>query len=65
MTNEARKFVSEVLDMASGRGLNVFVVTDGASGTLNHGSDAVANARTAHREWEAANGYDPDETWRR
>ena len=65
MTNEAREFVTEVLDMAAARGLNVFVVTDGASGTLNHGSDAVASARTAHREWEAANGYDPDEAWRR
>lgn len=64
MMNEAREFVNEVLDMAAARGLNVFVVTDGASGTLNHGNDAVANARMAHREWEAANGYDPDETWR-
>ena len=64
MMNEAREFVNEVLDMASARGLNVFVVTDGASGVLNHGNYAVANARKAHREWEAANGYDPDETWR-
>lgn len=65
MMNEAREFVNEVLDMASARGLDVFVVTNGASGTLNHGSVAVAHARMAHREWEAANGYDPDEAWRR
>lgn len=62
--SKAREFVSDVMKMASNRGLNVFVVSDGASGTINHGNDAVRNSRNAHREWEAANGCDPDEDWR-
>ena len=61
--NKAREFVSDVLEMAKQRGLNCFVVTDGASGTTNRGSNAVANARKSHMKWEIENGFNPKEDW--
>ena len=61
--NEAREFISEVLKMAKDRGLNCFVVSDGASGITNNGNDAVRNARECHINWEREHGYDPDEDW--
>lgn len=60
---KARTFVEEVLKMAKDRGLNCFVVTDGASGITNNGNDAVRNAREAHTQWEILHGYDPYEDW--
>lgn len=59
----AREFVSFVLNTAKKNGLNVFVVTDGASGISNVGNPAVRNAREAHIKWEQQNGFDPDEDW--
>lgn len=58
---EARKFVSDVMEMANWRNLNVFVVTDGASGISNNGNQAVRNAREAHIKWEIEHGLDPNE----
>lgn len=60
---EAREFVNEVIAMAKARGLNCFVVTDGASGITNNGNDAVRNAREAQIRWEKEHGFDPDEDW--
>lgn len=61
--DRARDFVSDVKRMAKERGLNVFVVTDGASGILNNGSPAVKNARDAHAKWEIEHGSNPYEDW--
>ena len=61
--DKARVFVADVKRMAKDRGLNVFVVTDGASGTLNNGNSAVENARNAHAKWEIGHGSDPHEDW--
>ena len=62
--DRARNFVSDVKRMAKDRGLNVFVVTDGASGILNNGNPAVKNARDAHIKWELENGFNPYEEWK-
>lgn len=61
--SKARAFVSEVKRLAKVLGLNVFVVTDGASGILNNGNPAVRNAREAHVKWELEHGSDPSEDW--
>lgn len=60
---KAREFVSDVLKMAKARGLNCFIVTDGASGITNNGNDAVRHARECQIQWERENGFDPDEDW--
>lgn len=65
-TSTARKFVSEVRDVAKKYNANFFVVTDGASGYHNGdggNNPAVKHAREAHTEWEKSNGFDPKEDW--
>ena len=59
----ARKFVSLVKKMAKRRNLNMFIVTDGASATLNNGNKAVRNARQAHIKWEIEHGFNPNEDY--
>ena len=59
----ARKFVSLVKRMAEERNLNMFIVTDGASATLNNGNKAVRNARQAHIRWEIEHGFNPNEDY--
>ena len=56
---KSRKFVSEVLELAKKYNLNVFVVTDGASGIRNNVNQAVKHAIDSHIEWEKQHGYDP------
>ena len=56
-------FVQEVMDLARKYGVNCFIVTDGASGIINNGNDAVRHARLAHMEWEKLNGIDPLHDW--
>ena len=60
---EARKFVTEVGELAKEYDANYFIVTDGASGIHNEGNPAVRNARNAQVEWEKENGFDPDDAW--
>lgn len=60
---KARAFVSTVKKMAERQNLNVFIVTDGASATLNNGNRAVRNAREAHIKWELEHGFDPNEEY--
>lgn len=59
----ARAFVLAVRKMALKRKLNMFLVTDGASGILNNGNPAVRNAREAQIKWELEHGADPYEDW--
>lgn len=48
----ARQFCKEVRQLAVKYNLPFFVVTDGASATLNNGYSAVKNARKNHIKWE-------------
>lgn len=59
----ARRFISEVQELARVYKLPFFCVTDGASGYSNNGCDAVKHARDSHIEWEKENGQDPYEDW--
>ena len=62
----ARRFVSDVRELAKKYDANFFVVTDGASGYSNGNGEnnpAVKNARAQQIEWEKKNGFDPDEDW--
>ncbi|MCM1218304.1 MAG: hypothetical protein NC548_27780 [Lachnospiraceae bacterium] len=61
--DRARKFVTEVKELAHRYNLPVFVVTDGASGISNNGCEAVKHARDCHVEWELKHGHDPYEDW--
>ncbi len=61
--NKARKFCLEVKELAQKYNLPFFVVTDGASATLNNDCAAVKNARDNHIKWEKENGFDPYEDW--
>ena len=62
---KARKFCSEVRELALKYDLPFFVVTNGASATKNDGCEAVKNARDNHKEWERKHGFDPEEDWQK
>lgn len=59
----ARKFCSEVKELAAKYNLPFFIVTDGASATSNNGCEAVRHARECHISWELENNFDPYEDW--
>ena len=59
----ARKFVAEVKDLAKKYNLNVFVVTDGASGTENNGNEFIKKHRNLQIQLEKENGLNPNEDW--
>lgn len=59
----ARKFCSEVRELAQKYNLPFFLVTDGASAISNNGCAAVKNARDSQIKWEEDNGFDPNEDW--
>lgn len=61
--SDARKFVSDVSNLAKKYDANFFIVTDGASKIHNDGNPVVENARKAQIEWEKKNGFDPYEDW--
>ena len=61
--DNARDLIREIKELAKKRGLNVFAVTDGASGISNNGNPAVRAAREAHMKWELEHGSDPYEDW--
>ena len=60
---QAQKFCQEVKKLAKKYNLPFFVVTEGASATVNKDCEAVAHARKAHIHWEKENGIDPDHSW--
>jgi len=60
----ARKFASEVKELAKKYNANFYLVTDGASATNNDGTNAAVKfARDSMKKWEAENGFDPKEDW--
>lgn len=61
--DKARQLVSESLDRAKELGLNIFIVTDGASGIHNKDNPAVRSARLAHKQWEEINHIDYEHDW--
>lgn len=63
--NLARNFCESVKELAEELGLNVFVVTDGASAISNNGNECVHFHRKMQRNWEKSHGYDPDADWSR
>lgn len=59
---KAKEFVREVKEMAKVRGLNCFVVTDGAfEVNINIGNSEVKNARDGQNRLGKENGFDLDE----
>lgn len=60
---KARKFCTEVKNLAKKYDLPFFLVTDGASITSDNGCEAVKNARENHKKWEINHGLDPNEDW--
>ena len=60
---KAQQFCLEVKKLAEEYELPCFVVTDGASATVNSNCEAVAHARKAHIEWEKEHQIDPNHTW--
>ena len=60
----ARKFVTEVRELAKKYNANFFIVTDGASGYHSDGTnEAVKAMRKAMDKWELEHGFDPSEDW--
>ena len=60
---KAQQFCLEVKKLAEQYKLPFFIVTDGASATVNSNCEAVAHARKAHVQWEKKHQIDPDHTW--
>ena len=60
---KAPEFCLKVKELAAKYDLPFFVVTEGASATMNKNSKAVANARKAHILWEKKNKIDPNHNW--
>lgn len=60
---KAQQFCSEVKKLAEQYKLPFFVVTDGASATVNTDCKAVKYARESHIQWEKKNQIDPNHSW--
>ena len=60
---KAQEFCQEVKKLAKKYNLPFFVVTEGASVTVNKNCDAVTHARQAHIQWETEHGIDPNHSW--
>ena len=60
---QAQQFCLEVKKLAAQYKLPFFVVTDGASATVNQNCEAVSHARKAHIEWEKKYQIDPNHSW--
>ena len=60
---KAQEFCQEVKKLAKKYNLSFFVVTEGASATVNQNCEAIAHARKSHIQWEKENGIDPNHSW--
>jgi len=60
---KAQQFCLEVKKLAQQYRLPVFVVTEGASATINKDCEAVHYARQSHIQWEKAHRIDSDHSW--
>ena len=63
--SEARKFVSEVIELAKIYNANFFILTDGASAISLKDVDPNdnSNARNNQIEWRKKYGFDSDENF--
>ena len=60
---KAQEFCLQVKRLAEEYNLPFFVVTNGASATVNSNCEAVAHARRAHIRWEREHKIDPEHDW--
>ena len=60
---KAQEFCLKVKQLAKEYNVPFFVVTDGASATVNSDCEAVAHARCAHIQWEKQHKIDPEHSW--
>ena len=60
---KSQEFCLKVKKLATRYKLPFFVVTDGASATVNHDCPAVTHARQAHIQWEKENSIDSNHSW--
>lgn len=60
---KAQEFCKEVADLAKRYDLPFFLVTDGASITVNNDCEAVKVARENHIKWEQSQGINPKHDW--
>ena len=63
--NMAQQFCLEVKQLAKKYKLPFFVVTEGASATVNKDCSAVAASRKAHTLWEKEHGINTEHDWER
>lgn len=59
----AQEFCLKVKKLAERYKLPFFIVTDGASATVNANCEAVAHARKSHIQWEKKHQIDPNHDW--
>lgn len=59
----ARQFCKEVGLLADKYGIDVFVVTNGASLTSSKGNDCILFHRKVQEAWERERGIDPKLDW--
>ena len=60
---QAQEFCKKVANLAKQYNLPFFLVTDGASITVNNGCDAVKVARENHIKWEQSHQIDSEHDW--
>ncbi len=60
---KAQQFCLEVKKLAEQYKLPFFIVTDGASATVNSNCEAVSYARKSHIQWEKKHQIDPNHNW--
>ena len=60
---KAQEFCLKVKELAELYHLPFFVVTDGASATVNKNCPAISHARKSHMQWEKDHRIDPHHDW--
>ncbi len=60
---KAQQFCLKVKELANEYDLPFFVVTNGASATVNKNCAAITHARQAHIKWEKQHQINPHHDW--
>ena len=60
---KSQQFCLDVKEIAKKYNLSFFVVTEGASATINKNCPAVEHARKSHIQWEKENHINPEHNW--